>query len=81
MLPCFRCGLGARLSPSIFKARMILDRLSEGLMISSRYPSRAAVIGLAIVDRLRRLTDADAVLDVVEKKVRWQSSESRGVLR
>ena len=38
-------------------------------------------VALAIVDRLRRLTDADAVLDVVEKKVRWQSSESRGVLR
>ncbi len=38
-------------------------------------------IALVIVDRLRRLTDADAVLDVVEKKVRWQSSESRGVLR
>jgi len=35
-------------------------------------------VALAIVDRLRRLTDADAVLDVVEKKVRWQSSESRG---
>ncbi len=38
-------------------------------------------VALAIVDRLRRLTDADAVLDVVEKKVRWQSSESRGVIR
>lgn len=36
---------------------------------------------LAIVDRLRRLTDANAVLDVVEKKVRWQSSESRGVIQ
>lgn len=38
-------------------------------------------VALAIIDRLRRLTGADAVLDVVEKKVRWQSSESRGVIR
>jgi hypothetical protein len=37
---------------------------------------------LALLDRLRSVTEADeAVLDVIEKKVRWQSSSDRGVVR
>lgn len=41
-----------------------------------------AEVTLSLVDRLRRETPArEAVLDVIEQKVRWESKRDRGVLR
>jgi len=41
-----------------------------------------AEVTLTVIDRLRIVTDVDDdVLDVIEKKIRWQSSSDRGVIR
>lgn len=41
-----------------------------------------AEVTLALVGRLREETDADgAVLDVLEQKIRWETSSDRGVVR
>lgn len=39
-------------------------------------------VTLSIVDRLRNVTNTESgVLDILEKNIRWQSSEDRGVVR
>jgi hypothetical protein len=41
-----------------------------------------AEVTIALIDRLRAVTDVDAdVLDVIERNIRWQSTTDRGVIR
>ena len=40
-----------------------------------------AEVTLSLIERLRAATDRGAMLDVIERKVRWEASTDRGVVR
>jgi hypothetical protein len=40
-----------------------------------------AEVTLSLIERLREETDEEAMLDVIERKVRWEISSDRGVVR
>lgn len=40
-----------------------------------------AEVTLSLIERLRAETDQEAMLDVIERKVRWETSSDRGVIR
>lgn len=77
--------LVSKLSPAGFRQFHVIDD-GFSLQYYDRLVSTAGSFGaevtLAIIERLRDVTDVDEeLLDVIEQKVHWEASSDRGVVR